>query len=70
MRRLFLALALMSLPACANRAKRSIDLYDSGDYAGARRAADEGLASHPNDDGLWAMKVRGSRPLRVVLRMP
>ncbi|HEX5061908.1 MAG TPA: HEAT repeat domain-containing protein, partial [Kofleriaceae bacterium] len=46
--------------ACANRAKRSIDLYDSGDYAGASRAADEGLASHPNDDGLWAMKVRAS----------
>jgi HEAT repeat protein len=63
MRRLVLALAVLTVPACANRAKRSIDLYDSGDYAGARRAADEGLASHPNDDGLWAMKVRASLAL-------
>lgn len=60
MRRLALALALLSSVSCANRAKRSIDLYDSGDYAGAARAADEGLASHPGDDGLWAMKVRAS----------
>jgi HEAT repeat protein len=60
MRRIVLALALLVPAACANRAKRSIDLYDSGDYAGAARAADEGLASHPNDDGLWAMKVRAS----------
>jgi HEAT repeat protein len=55
-----LVLALLVPAACANRAKRSIDLYDSGDYAGAARAADEGLASHPDDDNLWAMKVRAS----------
>jgi len=57
--RLLLTLVLL-LTACANRAKQSIALYDSGDYAGAMRAADEGLASHPDDDNLWAMKVRTS----------
>lgn len=63
MRRLVFALALLVPAACANRAKHSIDLYDSGDYVGAARAADEGLASHPDDDGLWAMKVRASLAL-------
>ncbi|HEY5946210.1 MAG TPA: HEAT repeat domain-containing protein [Kofleriaceae bacterium] len=63
MRRIAIALALLVPVACANRAKRSIDLYDSGDYAGAVRAADEGLASHPDDDNLWAMKVRASLAL-------
>jgi HEAT repeat protein len=63
MRRILLVLALLAPAACANRAKRSIDLYDSGDYAGAARAADEGLANHPDDDGLWAMKVRASLAL-------
>ena len=58
--RVALALALLTPAACANRAKRSIALYDSGDYAGAVRAADEGLASHPDDNGLWGMKVRAS----------
>jgi HEAT repeat protein len=60
MRCIALAVALLASTACANRAKRSIDLYDSGDYAGAARAADEGLASHPDDESLWAMKVRAS----------
>jgi HEAT repeat protein len=64
MRRIALALLVLgSLVSCANRAKRSIDLYESGDYAGAARAADEGLASHPGDDNLWAMKVRASLAL-------
>jgi HEAT repeat protein len=66
MRRIELILALTALLApagCANRAKRSIALYESGDYAGAMRAADEGLANHPDDDGLWAMKVRASLAL-------
>jgi HEAT repeat protein len=53
-------LALLVTAGCANRAKKSIELYDSGDYAGARRAADDGLAKHPDDDNLWAMKVRSS----------
>src|SRR5688500_16975682 len=63
MLRIVLALALLSPAACANRAKRSVSLYESGDYAGASRAADEGLASHPDDDGLWAMKIRASLAL-------
>ncbi len=63
MRRIALVLALLAPAACANRAKKSIDLYESGDYAGAARAADEGLASHPDDDNLWAMKVRASLAL-------
>ncbi len=45
---------------CANHAKRSVALYEAGDYAGAARAADEGLASHPGDDGLWGMRVRAA----------
>lgn len=63
MLRIALALALLSPAACANRAKRSVSLYESGDYAGALRAADEGLASHPDDDNLWAMKVRAALAL-------
>jgi HEAT repeat protein len=62
MLRIFLALALLS-PACASRAKRSVSLYESGDYAGSMRAADEGLAGHPDDDDLWAMKVRAALAL-------
>src|SRR5262245_49427489 len=60
MQRIALVVALLVPAACANRATRSISLYESGDYAGAMRAADEGLASHPNDDSLWAMKVRSA----------
>jgi HEAT repeat protein len=63
MLRIALALALLAPAACSNHAKRSISLYESGDYAGAKAAADEGLASHPDDDGLWAMKVRSSLAL-------
>lgn len=58
-----LATALLGPTGCANRAKRSVALYESGDYAGALRAADEGLASHPGDNGLWAMKVRSALAL-------
>lgn len=63
MRRIALALALLVPVACANRAKQSIVLYESGDYAGAARAADEGLARHPDNEDLWAMKVRASLAL-------
>jgi HEAT repeat protein len=49
-----------TLLGCANHAQRSVALYESGDYAGAARAADEGLASHPDDDNLWAMRVRAA----------
>jgi HEAT repeat protein len=58
--RVVLALALLAPAACANRAKQSVALYESGDYAGAARAADEGLASHPDDEGLWGMKIRAA----------
>jgi predicted Zn-dependent protease len=51
------------LTACAGRAKHSVALYEAGDYAGASRAADEGLTQHPDDDGLWAMKVRAALAL-------
>ena len=49
--------------SCANHAKQSITLYESGDYAGAARAADEALADHPNDDALWGMRVRSALAL-------
>jgi len=56
-------LTLVLVSACAGRAKHSVSLYEAGDYAGASRAADEGLAQHPDDDGLWAMKVRAALAL-------
>src|SRR5262245_30133849 len=59
--RRFLLLALLT--ACGNLAKQSISLYESGDYAGAARSADQELANHPGDDGLWAMKIRASLAL-------
>lgn len=51
------------LAGCAGRAKHSIALYESGDYAGAARVADEGLAAHPGDAGLWQMRVRAALAL-------
>ncbi len=63
MLRIALALALLAPAACANRAKQSVSLYESGDYAGAMRAADQGLASHPDDEELWAMKIRAALAL-------
>ncbi|HEU0031109.1 MAG TPA: HEAT repeat domain-containing protein [Kofleriaceae bacterium] len=48
---------------CMNRAGQSVSLYESGDYAGAARAADEGLAAHPKDSGLWQMRVRSALAL-------
>lgn len=61
--KLALAVSLLAPAACGSRAKQSVALYDSGDYAGALRAADQGLASHPDDEGLWAMKVRAALAL-------
>jgi HEAT repeat protein len=49
-----------ALVGCANRAKQSIALYEKGDYAGAATAADRGLADHPDDDGLWQMRIRSA----------
>ncbi|MBV8758980.1 MAG: HEAT repeat domain-containing protein [Deltaproteobacteria bacterium] len=61
MSRLSLVLALL-LTACGH-SKHAVSLYEAGDYAGASRAADEGLAKHPDDGGLWAMKVRAALAL-------
>ena len=63
MLRVVLAVALLTPAACANRAQRSVALYETGDYAGAARAADEGLANHPDDDALWGMKIRAALAL-------
>ena len=48
-----------AISACGH-ARTSVSLYESGDYAGAARAADQGLAQHPNDEGLWQMRVRAA----------
>ncbi|MFT3692867.1 MAG: HEAT repeat domain-containing protein [Kofleriaceae bacterium] len=48
--------------ACSH-ASESVKLYEHGDYAGAAKAADEGLADHPNDDTLWGMRVRSALAL-------
>lgn len=61
MRRFFaVVLALSTTGACASRAGTSVALYEAGDYAGAARAADEGLARHPGDDDLWRMRIRAA----------
>jgi HEAT repeat protein len=54
------ALACLALAACANHAQQVVALYETGDYAGAARAADTGLAAHPGDEGLWQMRVRAA----------
>lgn len=59
---LSIALAV-ALTGCANHAKQSVSLYEKGDYAGAARAADQGLASHPDDEALWGMRVRAALAL-------
>ncbi|HEU4735212.1 MAG TPA: HEAT repeat domain-containing protein [Kofleriaceae bacterium] len=48
------------LAACADHAHQAVALYEAGDYAGAARAADSGLAAHPGDEGLWQMRVRAA----------
>ncbi|MDB4963048.1 MAG: hypothetical protein JWP01_3047 [Myxococcales bacterium] len=54
------AVLAMTAAGCANRAGRSVALYEAGDFAGAARAAEEGLATHPGDDGLWQMRIRAA----------
>jgi HEAT repeat protein len=51
---------LAALTACASNAKRSISLYEAGKYEAAAKAADEGLADHPDDAALWGMRVRSA----------
>ncbi len=47
------------LVACGH-AQQSVSLYEAGDYAGAAKAADDGLAKHPQDEGLHQMRVRAA----------
>lgn len=49
--------------ACAGHARPSLALYETGDYAGAARVADRELAAHPDDEGLWQMRVRSALAL-------
>jgi len=58
-----LGLALALVLGCAQHAGPSISLYEAGDYAGAARAADAGLARHPKDSGLWRMRIRAALAL-------
>ena len=58
-----LALTLSAAAGCANHAKPSITLYESGNYQAAAIAADEGLAAHPDDDALWGMRIRSALAL-------
>jgi HEAT repeat protein len=53
-------LGCLAFMACANHARQAIALYETGDYAGAARAADHGLTAHPDDEGLWQMRVRAA----------
>ena len=55
-----LVVILATLTACASNAKRSISLYEAGKYEAAAKAADEGLADHPDDAALWGMRVRSA----------
>ena len=63
MRHVWLTSILMFSAACANHAKPSVTLYEKGDYAGAAKAAEAGLANHPDDDGLWQMRIRSALAL-------
>lgn len=60
--RWFLVFALAAT-GCGQHSRQSVSLYQAGDYAAAARAADEGLAEHPSDDGLWQMRVRSALAL-------
>jgi HEAT repeats len=53
-------LGCLVFAACTNHAQQVVALYETGDYAGAARAADTGLAAHPGDEGLWQMRVRAA----------
>lgn len=51
------------MAACVDHAGPAVSLYDKGDFAGAARAADEGLKGHPGDDALWGMRIRAALAL-------
>jgi HEAT repeat protein len=64
MRRFLFGLVLgLGLVSCANRARHSVSLYEAGDYAGAAKEADKRLASTPDDDELWQMRIRAALAL-------
>ncbi len=63
MRKVSLGLVLLLILGCTQRARQSVTLYEAGDYAGAARAADAGLAAHPEDAGLWRMRIRAALAL-------
>lgn len=50
----------LALAACTPYAQHAIALYETGDYAGAARAADAELAHHPGDEALRQMRVRAA----------
>lgn len=58
-RSVFFCLGGLLFVACGH-AQPSVSLYEAGDYAGAARAADDGLAKHPKDEGLHQMRVRAA----------
>src|SRR5260370_5655688 len=56
-------IVVFALAACASRAKPVVALYEAGDYAGAVREAERGLAAHPSDRDLWGMRIRAALAL-------
>lgn len=55
-----LVIGCLVLLGCGGHAQRAVALYETGDYAGAARAADAELAAHPGDEALWQMRVRAA----------
>src|SRR5687768_10294827 len=63
MRLLRLAIALplccaLGLGCTSTAARQARPLYDRGDYAGAAKSADAGLAEHASDEALWHVRIR------------
>ncbi|MCW5804754.1 MAG: HEAT repeat domain-containing protein, partial [Deltaproteobacteria bacterium] len=56
-------LSLLLVTACTRHNRAAVSLYEAGDYAGAARAADDGLGRHPRDEGLWQMRIRAALAL-------
>jgi HEAT repeat protein len=63
MRLLRVAIALplccaLGLGCTSTAARQARQLYDRGDYAGAAKSADAGLAEHGSDSALWQVRIR------------
>ncbi len=56
---LCLALTAMSCGPSAT-VRRAQTLIDAGDYGGAARVAEDGLAKNPNDGALWRVRIRAA----------